>query len=90
MPATTMIYWLPFALFRLGMKPFILPEPLAKKHWPPSCIKTPSFWATSTDIGLALSDLKGKGVLKTTEQGYDGKGQIKLATGDDAASCWAK
>ena len=27
-------------------------------------------------------------MLKTTEQGYDGKGQIRV-TGDDAASCWS-
>ena len=55
-------------------------------------IKTPSFWAirSTDDLASALSDLKGKGVLKTTEQGYDGKGQIKLATGDDAASCWSQ
>ena len=28
-------------------------------------------------------------MLKTTEQGYDGKGQMRVATGDDAASCWS-
>ena len=51
------------------------------------CIHTPSFWAvrSADDLASALSDLKGKGVLKTTEQGYDGKGQIRVATGDDAA-----
>ena len=27
-------------------------------------------------------------MLKTTEQGYDGKGQIRVATDDDASSCW--
>ena len=54
-------------------------------------IQTPSFWAvrSADDLASALSDLKGKGVLKTTEQGYDGKGQIRVATGDDAASCWS-
>ena len=53
-------------------------------------IQTPSFWVarSADDLASALCDLKGKGVLKTTEQGYDGKGQICLATGDDAASCW--
>ena len=54
-------------------------------------IQTPSFWAVRSADDLApsaLSDLKGRGVLKTTEQGYDGKGQILIATGDDATSCW--
>ena len=45
---------------------------------------------SADDLASALSDLKGKGVLKTTEQGYDGKGQISLATGDDAVSCWSQ
>ena len=54
-------------------------------------IQTPSFWAvrSADDLASALSDLKGRGVLKTTEQGYDGKGQILIATGDDATSCWS-
>ena len=53
-------------------------------------IQTPSFWAvrSAEDLASALSNLKGKGVLKTTEQGYDGKGQIQLTSGNDAASCW--
>ena len=54
-------------------------------------IETPTFWAvrSANDLAVALSELKGKGVLKTTEQGYDGKGQMRVATGDDAVSCWA-
>ena len=54
-------------------------------------IQTPSFWAvrSENELASALSDLKGEGLLKTTEQGYDGKGQFRLATGDDAASCWS-
>ena len=54
-------------------------------------IQTPSFWVarSADDLASALCDLKGNGVLKTTEQGYDGKGQIRVATGDDAASCWS-
>ena len=27
-------------------------------------------------------------MLKTTEQGYDGKGQMSVTTGDSAVSCW--
>ena len=54
-------------------------------------IQTPSFWAvrSADELASALSVLKGKGVLKKTEQGYDGKGQTRLATGDDAASSWS-
>ena len=54
-------------------------------------IQTPPFWVarSADELASALCDLKGKGVLKTTEQGYDGKGQIPVATGDDAASCWS-
>ncbi len=53
-------------------------------------IQTPSFWVarSADDLASALCDLKGNGVLKTTEQGYDGRGQFRVATGDDAASCW--
>ena len=53
-------------------------------------IQTPSFWAvrSADDLASALSDLKGEGVLKTTEQGYDGKGQFRVSTGDDSALCW--
>lgn len=54
-------------------------------------IATPAFWAVRSqeDLIAALSALSGKGVLKTTEQGYDGKGQARMATGDDAAALWA-
>ena len=54
-------------------------------------IATPAFWAVRSldDLAAALSALSGKGVLKTTEQGYDGKGQARVATGDDAAALWA-
>ena len=54
-------------------------------------IATPAFWAvrSADDLAAALSALSGKGVLKTTEQGYDGKGQMRIATGDDASTIWA-
>ena len=53
-------------------------------------IQTPLFWAvrSADDLASALSELDGKGVLKTTEQGYDGKGQMRVNTGDDAGSFW--
>ena len=55
-------------------------------------ITTPAFWAvrSADDLAAALSALSGKGVLKTTEQGYDGKGQMRIATGDDASTIWAE
>ena len=55
-------------------------------------IATPAFWAvrSADDLAEALSALSGKGVLKTTEQGYDGKGQMRIATGDDAGTIWAE
>ena len=55
-------------------------------------IATPAFWAvrSSDELADALSALSGKGVLKTTEQGYDGKGQMHIATGDDAGAIWTE
>ena len=53
-------------------------------------ISTPAFWAvrSTDDLVAALSALSGKGVLKTTEQGYDGKGQALIATGNEAETIW--
>lgn len=47
-------------------------------------IATPRFWQidTSEDLTSALAALDGKGVLKTRRDGYDGKGQMRVATGD--------
>ena len=55
-------------------------------------ISTPAFWAvrSADDLAAALSALSGKGVLKTTEQGYDGKGQMRIAKGDDTGTIWAE
>ena len=55
-------------------------------------IATPAFWAvrSADDLAAALSALSGKGVLKTTEQGYDGKGQMRIATGDETGAIWAE
>jgi len=55
-------------------------------------IATPTFWAvrSADDLAAALSALSGEGVLKTTEQGYDGKGQMRIATGDDTGTIWAE
>lgn len=42
------------------------------------------------DIAPALARLGGRGVLKSRYEGYDGKGQARLQTGDDAAGAWRK
>lgn len=41
--------------------------------------------ASDTDIDAALRELGGEGILKTRRDGYDGKGQARVALGDDYA-----
>ena len=55
-------------------------------------IATPRFWPIETidDLTSALAALDGKGVLKTRRDGYDGKGQMRVATGDDAHVIFAE
>ena len=60
-------------------------------------IATPAFWAvrSADDLAAALlavngPELNGRGVLKTTEQGYDGKGQMRVSAADDAGTIWAE
>ena len=55
-------------------------------------IETPAYSAirSEEDLSAALATLSGKAILKTTELGYDGKGQIRVSGGDmDAATLWA-
>ena len=55
-------------------------------------IQTPSYSAirSSGDLATALQKLDGKAILKTTELGYDGKGQIRVSAEDsDAEALWA-
>ena len=54
-------------------------------------IATPRFWQIDTKAELitAMAELNGKGVLKTRRDGYDGKGQMRLATGDDPDQIFA-
>ncbi|MDO5622551.1 MAG: 5-(carboxyamino)imidazole ribonucleotide synthase [Paracoccus sp. (in: a-proteobacteria)] len=40
-------------------------------------------------LALAQAEL-GRGILKTRRLGYDGKGQLRLSPGDDAAAAWAQ
>jgi 5-(carboxyamino)imidazole ribonucleotide synthase len=55
-------------------------------------IQTPSYSAicSSGDLAAALQKLDGKAILKTTELGYDGKGQIRVSAEDsNAEELWA-
>jgi 5-(carboxyamino)imidazole ribonucleotide synthase len=42
------------------------------------------------DLARALGDHGGRGVLKTARFGYDGKGQLPLEAGAEAAAAWAR
>ncbi|NRA99685.1 MAG: 5-(carboxyamino)imidazole ribonucleotide synthase [Rhodobacteraceae bacterium] len=44
---------------------------------------------TVETLAGALSDFGGRGILKTRRLGYDGKGQVRLAEGDDLNSALA-
>jgi 5-(carboxyamino)imidazole ribonucleotide synthase len=45
--------------------------------------------ANEEEARTALAELGAAAILKTRRFGYDGKGQISLAPGDDAAAAWA-
>jgi 5-(carboxyamino)imidazole ribonucleotide synthase len=53
-------------------------------------IPTPRFAAIECEAGLdaALADIGAPAILKTRRLGYDGKGQFRLRSGDDAAAAW--
>ncbi|MGE3623872.1 MAG: 5-(carboxyamino)imidazole ribonucleotide synthase [Bdellovibrionales bacterium] len=40
------------------------------------------------ELGTALQKLSGPAILKSTRMGYDGKGQVRVAPGMDAAIAW--
>jgi 5-(carboxyamino)imidazole ribonucleotide synthase len=42
------------------------------------------------ELAVALAEHGGHGVLKTARFGYDGKGQLPLEAGADAAAAWAR
>jgi 5-(carboxyamino)imidazole ribonucleotide synthase len=55
-------------------------------------IQTPSYTAirSADELSIALEQLSGNAILKTTELGYDGKGQIRVSAQDtDAGALWA-
>jgi len=54
-------------------------------------IETGAFAEVSSvsDLEQALKTLGGAGILKTRRDGYDGKGQVRLKSGDDLAAAYA-
>ena len=54
-------------------------------------LKTPAFFAVGSarEARAAYDKLGGRGVLKTRRFGYDGKGQAKVASADDAGAAFA-
>ena len=54
-------------------------------------ILTPDFWHVTDAASLhhAMDALQGRGVLKTCQLGYDGKGQIWINPGDDLDASFA-
>ena len=54
-------------------------------------ILTPDFWhvTDATSLHHAMDALQGRGVLKTCQLGYDGKGQIWINPGDDLDASFA-
>jgi 5-(carboxyamino)imidazole ribonucleotide synthase len=42
----------------------------------------------AADLAAAIARIGCPAVLKTTVLGYDGKGQVRIATADDAAAAW--
>ncbi len=50
------------------------------------------FWVIDSAemLTAALAELDGAGVLKTADFGYDGKGQLRVRTGEDGAEVWAR
>jgi len=44
--------------------------------------------ASPADLEAALASVAGPAILKSRRLGYDGKGQARVAPGDDAAAAW--
>jgi len=66
---------------RLREKAFLAEIGVASAPWRPV--------RAAAELAGALAELAGPLVLKTARLGYDGKGQIGLAPGDDPAAAWA-
>lgn len=56
------------------------------------CGGRPAPWRTVTSretLDAALAEIGAPAILKTATEGYDGKGQVRIASPDDAAAAWA-
>ncbi len=65
---------------------------LVEKRWLRRCgIETAPFVPVHSraELGQALDELGGRGILKTRRFGYDGKGQVRIQPGDDLDAAWA-
>lgn len=55
--------------------------------------KIPHTWyaviASADDLAVAMKELNGRGVLKTADFGYDGKGQLAIEGDEDPEKIWA-
>lgn len=93
-PASTMTFLSDFVPASPGAKALgVAQNRLAEKRLARDLgIDVPEFWAihSEADLTSALDALNGKGVLKTTTMGYDGKGQMRVSTGDDAKAIFAE
>ncbi|NYE28042.1 5-(carboxyamino)imidazole ribonucleotide synthase [Rhodanobacter sp. K2T2] len=70
----------------------IAQDRLAEKTLFRECgLPTPEFMAVDTreDLARALTTIGAPAILKTRRLGYDGKGQFRLKTVDDADAAWA-
>ncbi|MBB5360652.1 5-(carboxyamino)imidazole ribonucleotide synthase [Rhodanobacter sp. ANJX3] len=70
----------------------IAQDRLAEKTLFRECgLPTPEFMAVDTreDLARALMTIGAPAILKTRRLGYDGKGQFRLKTVDDADAAWA-
>lgn len=56
-----------------------------------ACGGQPAPWRAVTSLAAlqaALDEIGAPAILKTATEGYDGKGQVRLKSADDAASAW--
>ncbi|QNE32300.1 5-(carboxyamino)imidazole ribonucleotide synthase [Sphingomonas sp. NBWT7] len=67
-------------------------ERVAEKEFVAALGGTPARWAavgSRAELDTALAQIGTPSVLKTTRMGYDGKGQVRLHSADDADAAWA-
>ena len=69
----------------------IAQDRVLEKNFAQACgVRTADFYAVDTldDLAAALKKMSGPAILKTRRMGYDGKGQARVAPGDDAQTLW--